>query len=80
MPAPTATDRLRELLVGTPGGVVEASVPQLARWLGVTSSCARAAVRRLEQAGEVRPERQMTPDGRVLPTRYRLLLPGRGQR
>jgi hypothetical protein len=77
MPAPTAIDRLRDLLAGAPGGVVEASVPQLARWLGVTSGCARAAVRRLEWAGEVRPERHMAPDGRVLPTRYHVLPPGR---
>jgi DNA-binding MarR family transcriptional regulator len=73
MPAPTAIDRLRELLGEAPEGVVEASVPQLARRLGVTPSCARAAVRRLEQAGEVERERCMTAGGTVLPTRYRVL-------
>ena len=78
MPAPTATDRLRELLAGAPGGVVEASLPWLARRLRVTPSCARAAVRRLVAAGEVRPERHMAPDGGVLPTRYRVLQPDRG--
>jgi Mn-dependent DtxR family transcriptional regulator len=77
MPAPTAADRLRELLAEAPGGVVEASMPRLAHRLGVTPSCARDAVRRLEQAGELRPERLMTPSGRVLPNRY-VLLPGAG--
>ena len=79
MPAPTATDRLRELLAGAPGGVVEASLPWLARRLRVTPSCARAAVRRLEQAGEVERERGMTAGGTVLPTRYRVLRSDRGQ-
>jgi Mn-dependent DtxR family transcriptional regulator len=79
MPAPTATDRLRKLLADAPGGVVEASVPRLARRLGVTPSCARAAVRRLEQAGEVERERCMSLGGSVLPTRYRVLRSDRGR-
>ena len=78
MPAPTATDRLRKLLAEAPEGIVEVSMPRLARRLGVTLSCARAAVRRLVAAGEVHPERCMAPDGRVLPTRYHALPPGRG--
>ena len=75
MPAPTATERLRHLLteLAGPHGFAEASTRRLARELGVTTSCTRDAVRRLEQAGELRLERSMTLGGTVLPTRYVLL-------
>jgi hypothetical protein len=81
MPAPTAIERLRHLLTELAGtdGIVELSTPRLARELGVTPSCARDAVRRLEQAGDLRLERFMTHTGTVLPNRYHLRPdPGRG--